>query len=69
VPATIRPLDADARRPRRWTVETDESVWAAAPGQACAFYDGDVCLGGGRIAVPTAASPSVVPDRALAAVG
>ena len=34
--ATIRPLDGDAQRPRRWAVETDEDVWAAAPGQACA---------------------------------
>ena len=67
VPATIRPLDGDARRPRRWTVETDEDVWAAAPGQACAFYDGDVCLGGGRIAVPQATE--AVGARELAAVG
>jgi tRNA U34 2-thiouridine synthase MnmA/TrmU len=34
-------------------------VWAAAPGQACVFDDGDVVLGGGRIArdVPAAAVP------------
>jgi hypothetical protein len=31
-------------------VETESPVWAAAPGQACALYDGDICLGGGRIA-------------------
>jgi hypothetical protein len=24
-------------------------VWAAAPGQACVLYDGEVVLGGGRI--------------------
>jgi tRNA-specific 2-thiouridylase len=32
-----------------WTVETDAPVWAAAPGQAAVLYDGDRCLGGGRI--------------------
>ena len=36
--------------PARWVVETDEPVWAAAPGQACVLYAGDVVLGGGRIA-------------------
>jgi tRNA-specific 2-thiouridylase len=44
-PATARPLGAG-----RWEVETDEAVWAAAPGQAAVFYRGDVVLGGGRIA-------------------
>jgi len=38
------------RRSGRWLVETDESVWAAAPGQAAVFYRGEVVLGGGRIA-------------------
>jgi hypothetical protein len=33
-------------------VETDRPVWAAAPGQAAVLYDGDVVLGGGRIARP-----------------
>ena len=52
VAATVRPA---GRRPagRCWTVETDAPVWAAAPGQAAVLYDGDVVLGGGRIA-PTA---------------
>jgi tRNA-specific 2-thiouridylase len=44
VPAMVR---ANARR--AWTVETDTPVWAAAPGQAAVLYDGDRCLGGGRI--------------------
>jgi tRNA-specific 2-thiouridylase len=34
----------------RWQIETDEPVWAAAPGQAAVFYHGEVVLGGGRIA-------------------
>jgi len=34
----------------RWAVETDDPVWAAAPGQAAVFYRGEVVVGGGRIA-------------------
>jgi tRNA-specific 2-thiouridylase len=33
----------------RWQVETEEAVWAAAPGQAAVFYRGAEVLGGGRI--------------------
>ena len=47
IDATVAPLGD-----RRWLVRTDEPVWAAAPGQAAVFYDGDEVLGGGRIAVP-----------------
>jgi tRNA-specific 2-thiouridylase len=43
--ATVRPLGSG-----RWAVQTDEPVWAAAPGQAAVFYRGDLVLGGGRIA-------------------
>ena len=43
-PATVRQLASD-----RWSVDTDEPVWAAAPGQAAVFYHGDFVLGGGRI--------------------
>src|SRR5205085_5413082 len=43
VPATVESRDG------RWIVETDTPVWAAAPGQAAVLYDGDRCLGGGRI--------------------
>jgi len=32
-----------------WLVETDEPVWAAAPGQAAVVYRGEAVLGGGRI--------------------
>jgi tRNA-specific 2-thiouridylase len=48
ISATIRPLGE-----RRWSVATDEPVWAAAPGQAAVFYDGEELLGGGRIEVPS----------------
>lgn len=40
------------RRDGRWVIETDSPVWAAAPGQAAVLYDGERCLGGGRIARP-----------------
>ncbi|MHB8673628.1 MAG: tRNA 2-thiouridine(34) synthase MnmA [Candidatus Limnocylindrales bacterium] len=56
VPALVRPMPDDepasgtARLRRRWTVETETPVWAAAPGQAAVLYDGPVVLGGGRIA-------------------
>jgi tRNA-uridine 2-sulfurtransferase len=57
VPASVRPASAsEPVRGGRWIVETDEPVWAAAPGQACVFDDGDVVLGGGRIARPDARS-------------
>ena len=44
VPASVRRETSS-----RWTIETDAPVWAAAPGQAAVLYDGDRCLGGGRI--------------------
>jgi tRNA-specific 2-thiouridylase len=57
IEATVSPLGD-----RRWTVRTDTPVWAAAPGQAAVFYDGDEALGGGRIAIP--ARPSIDPEPA-----
>ena len=53
VPATVH---RDSRSRGTWTVETDTPVWAAAPGQAAVFYDGERCLGGGRIAQAGAAA-------------
>ena len=47
IPATVTPLAG-----RRLAVVTDRPVWAAAPGQAAVLYDGDIVLGGGRIARP-----------------
>jgi tRNA-specific 2-thiouridylase len=43
-PASSRPAGDG-----RWIVETEEAVWAAAPGQAAVFYRGDAVVGGGRI--------------------
>jgi len=34
----------------RLLIETDSPVWAPAAGQAAVLYNGDECLGGGRIA-------------------
>jgi len=44
VPAEITMIGRD-----RFVVETAEPVWAPAPGQGAVMYDGDECLGGGRI--------------------
>ena len=60
----VRPASPDEpARGGRWTVETDTPVWAIAPGQACVLYDGDACLGGGRIAAP-ARRPRTPPPSA-----
>ena len=59
VPATVRPASrTEPARGGRWIVETDTPVWAAAPGQAAVLYDGDMVLGGGRIARAIVASPA-----------
>jgi tRNA-specific 2-thiouridylase len=53
IPATVRRASvARSGRSGRWIAETDIPVWATAPGQAAVLYDGDVVLGGGRIARP-----------------
>jgi tRNA-specific 2-thiouridylase len=59
VAATVRPAGADEpARGGRWVIETDTPVWAIAPGQACVLYDGETCIGGGRIAAPEATRAS-----------
>jgi tRNA-uridine 2-sulfurtransferase len=45
VPAEVTMVGRD-----RFLVETADPVWAPAPGQAAVLYDGEECLGGGRIA-------------------
>jgi len=55
IPATVRPATArEPARGGRWLVQTDTPVWAAAPGQAVVFYEGEVVVGGGRITRPDA---------------
>jgi tRNA-specific 2-thiouridylase len=68
VPATVRPATSRERtRGGTWTVATDRPVWAAAPGQAAVFYDGDAVIGGGRIGrASVAESNRLVPQRATA---
>jgi tRNA-uridine 2-sulfurtransferase len=64
VGAWVRPAsDGEPARNGSWVVETDTPVWAIAPGQACVLYDGETCLGGGRIA---ASAP--IPDVTRVAV-
>jgi tRNA-specific 2-thiouridylase len=68
VGARVRSAGPDEpARGGRWIVETDDPVWAAAPGQACVFDDGEVVLGGGRIARPVAASASAAAVLAASA--
>jgi tRNA-specific 2-thiouridylase len=60
IPATVRrglATGDPGHAPRSWTIETDAPVWAAAPGQAAVLYQGDVVIGGGRIARPAPPAP------------
>jgi len=64
VGALVRPATPDEpARGGRWIVETDTPVWAVAPGQACVLYDGEVCLGGGRISPPATVARPAAQDR------
>jgi tRNA-specific 2-thiouridylase len=56
VPATVHRESRSRAGSDRWVIETDTPVWAAAPGQAAVLYDGERCLGGGRIAPAGAAA-------------
>ena len=58
IPALISPMPGTDRDLGRWQVEIDAPVWAAAPGQAAVLYDGEVCLGGGRIARDMRGTPA-----------
>lgn len=70
IPCSVRPAGRGTPpRGGSWIVETEWPVWAAAPGQAAVLYDGEVCLGGGRIArFPVASSPAAAEDRDTRAV-
>jgi tRNA-specific 2-thiouridylase len=66
VEAVVRPAPSSRiDRDRRWLAATEQPVWAAAPGQAAVLYDGDVVIGGGRIARP--AGRAGMPDTTVAA--
>jgi tRNA-specific 2-thiouridylase len=70
VDAVVQPAGAgEPARGGRWIVETGRPVWALAPGQACVLYDGDDCLGGGRIAAlaPAEASSTGAQGTVIAA--
>jgi tRNA-specific 2-thiouridylase len=72
IAATVRPAPEahGSERPgSRWLVETDTPVWAAAPGQAAVLYDGEVVLGGGRIARPAARREESRVQRDLVSAG
>jgi tRNA-specific 2-thiouridylase len=63
IAATVRPGRTGASLAGgHWLIATDRPVWAAAPGQAAVLYDGDVVLGGGRIARPMAAQETPAPQ-------
>ena len=69
IDAWVRPGSPSEPARGGWVVETDTPVWAIAPGQACVLHDGEICLGGGRIAapvVPASVGPSPVPTATSA---
>lgn len=47
LPATVH---RDESAPDRWIAVLEADAWAPAPGQAAVCYDGDVVIGGGRLA-------------------
>jgi tRNA-specific 2-thiouridylase len=70
VDATIRPATADEpERGGRWVAEMDSPVWAVAPGQACVLYDGETCLGGGRIVAREELGPAAEGAAPMSAAG
>jgi len=68
VPATVR-AEGLGVSAGRWVIETDTPVWAASPGQAAVLYDGEVVLGGGRIARPAPDAGTARLDQAAGTRG
>ncbi|MEO8570311.1 MAG: tRNA 2-thiouridine(34) synthase MnmA [Chloroflexota bacterium] len=70
IAASVHPAtDSEPARGGRWLVETEMPVWAAAPGQAAVLYDGDVVLGGGRIARPRAGAAGLAAAHVATTAG
>jgi tRNA-specific 2-thiouridylase len=63
LPGLVQPLGGGPRR--HWQVQLERPAWAPAPGQAAVFYgeDGEVVIGGGRIAAPPAAGAEPNAER------
>jgi len=61
LPATV---SADPTTLGCWIADLEADAWAPAPGQAAVCYDGEVVIGGGRLALEPA--PDAVPAGTLA---
>jgi tRNA-specific 2-thiouridylase len=71
VPGWVTPAGEGGPSPASgvWRVELDRPVWAPAPGQAAVSYDGDLVIGGGRLADPGPVASGGPSARERVAVG